>query len=137
SATEGPAAKTSIGFAFEAVTPVLLVHALMPRRATATKASTRLVKLQHRHEGFLWNLHRADPLHPPLTFFLLFEQFALAGDVAAIALGQHVLAHGGYRLPRDHLSANSRLQRHLVKRSEERRVGKAATSRRARYHARM
>ena len=35
---------------------------------------------------------RCRPLHPLLAFLLLLEELALAGDVAAVALGGHVLA---------------------------------------------
>src|SRR5882762_7249044 len=51
----------------------------------------RLVNLEDRQEGFLGDLDRAHLLHPALSFFLFFEQLALAGDVAAVALGRDVL----------------------------------------------
>ena len=43
------------------------------------------------------------------ALFLLFQQFFLAGDVAAVALGQHILAHGLDRLAGDDLAADGRL----------------------------
>src|SRR6266581_9328886 len=49
---------------------------------------------QHREEGFLRNIHLADALHAALAFFLLFEEFAFARDIAAVAFGQHVFADG-------------------------------------------
>src|SRR3979411_1921717 len=49
--------------------------------------------LEHREERFLRDLDPADALHALLAFLLLFEQLPLAGDVAAIALREHVLAH--------------------------------------------
>jgi hypothetical protein len=42
----------------------------------------------------LRDLDLAELPHPLLPLFLLFEQFAFAGHVAAIAFGQHVLAQG-------------------------------------------
>ena len=59
---------------------------------------TSSVHLQHGQKRLLRNLHRADLLHPLLPLFLLLEELALAGDVAAVALGQHVLPEGGDRL---------------------------------------
>ena len=39
---------------------------------------------QYRQEGILWNIHGANSLEPTFAFFLLFEQFALSGDITAI-----------------------------------------------------
>src|SRR5262245_55888508 len=64
---------------------------------------------EHGEKRFLWNLHLPDALHPLLAFLLLFEQFALACNVAAVTLGQHVLAHGLDRLSRDDASADGSL----------------------------
>src|SRR5450759_5212765 len=50
------------------------------------------VKAQHRHEGLLRDLDIADALHPRLTRLRLLEELALARDVAAVALGDDVLA---------------------------------------------
>src|SRR5687767_3491453 len=58
---------------------------------TAARNST-VTSLQHRQEGFLRDFDGADLLHALFSFFLLFEQLALARDVAAVALRQHVLA---------------------------------------------
>src|SRR5256885_6428192 len=59
-------------------------------------------------------------LFPYTTLFRsLLEELALAADVAAVALGRHVLAHGLHRRARDHLGADRRLDGHLVLRSEE------------------
>ena len=65
------------------------------------------------HEGFLRDLDVADHLHPLLALFLLLEQLALAGDVAAVALGEHVLAHRPDRLAGDDPAADRGLDRHL------------------------
>src|SRR5262245_49327235 len=51
-----------------------------------------VVDAQHREEGLLRDVHGADPLHPLLAFLLLLEQLALARDVSAVALRDHVLA---------------------------------------------
>src|SRR5712692_10466683 len=81
---------------------------------TITAATLLFVKLQHRHERLLGDLDRADAFHAPLPFFLLLEEFALACHVAAIAFGQHILAHRRDRLARDDLPADRRLERDLV-----------------------
>ena len=54
-----------------------------------------------RPECFLRDLDLPDLLHPLLAFFLLLEQLALAGDVAAVTLREHVLAHRLDRFARD------------------------------------
>src|SRR5262249_32691558 len=66
-----------------------------------------------RHERVLRDLDRADALHAPLPCLLPLEQLALAGHVAAVALGEDVLAHGRDGLPGDDLAADRRLQRHV------------------------
>ena len=52
-------------------------------------------------------------LHALLALLLLLEQLALARDVAAVALGQHVLALGLDRLARDDARADRGLDRHV------------------------
>ena len=52
------------------------------------------VELQHGEEGFLRHFDRAYLLHALLAFLLFLQKFALTRDVAAVALGGHVLAHG-------------------------------------------
>src|SRR6185437_1646695 len=69
--------------------------------------------LQHGEERLLRNVHLADPLHALLALFLLFEQLALAADVATVALGDDVLADGGDGLAGDDLRADGRLNSHL------------------------
>src|SRR5690625_6519968 len=69
-------------------------------------------------ERLLRHVHPADGLHPLLPLLLLLQQLALARDVAAVALGEHVLADRTHCLPGDDPGADGRL------RSEERRVGK-------------
>src|ERR1700674_2640087 len=91
----------------------LLVQLVASTAADAITARYRavLLKLQHGHEGLLRDLDRADPLHPALSFLLLFQQFAFPGHVPAIALCQDVLAHCRDRLAGDHLTANRGLER--------------------------
>src|SRR5438093_7841903 len=69
--------------------------------------------LQDCQKRFLRDLDLADTLHPLLAFLLLLEQLALARDVAAVALGEHVLAQRLHRLARDDAAADGRLDRHL------------------------
>src|SRR5207245_7362586 len=64
---------------------------------------TRLVNLEHREERFLRDLHGAHLLHPLLSFLLVFERLAFAGDAAAGALGGHGLAQRPRRRPGGHL----------------------------------
>mmetsp|Transcript_20596 Transcript_20596/g.57450 ORF Transcript_20596/g.57450 Transcript_20596/m.57450 type:complete len:480 (+) Transcript_20596:27-1466(+) len=45
----------------------------------------------HGHDGVRGHVHLADCLHPLLAVGLLPQQLHLPGDVAAVALGQHVL----------------------------------------------
>src|SRR5690606_24099218 len=66
-----------------------------------------------REEGALRDLHVAHVLHPLLALLLLLEQLALARDVAAVALGGHVLAERLDRLARDHPPADRGLDRHV------------------------
>src|SRR6185436_12461710 len=68
-----------------------------------------VTNLQHREEGLLRDFHRADALHALLAFLLLLEQLALARDVAAVALGEHVLAQRLDRFARDDAGADRRL----------------------------
>src|ERR1017187_6153621 len=72
-----------------------------------------LVGGQGSDEGFLRDLDPPDGLHPPLALLLLLQQLALAGDVAAVALGQHVLAQRADVLARDDPGADGSLDRHL------------------------
>src|SRR5207237_9484022 len=69
---------------------------------------------EHREERFLRDLDLAYRLHPLLAFLLLLEELALAGDVAAVALGEHVLAQRLLRLAGDHARADGGLDGHLV-----------------------
>src|SRR5699024_1600680 len=64
-------------------------------------------------ERFLRHLDGADVLHALLPLLLLLQQLALTGDVAAVALGQHVLADRADVLPGDDPGADGGLDRHL------------------------
>src|SRR4051794_19679764 len=56
---------------------------------------------QRGDEGLLRDVDPPDGLHPLLALLLLLQQLALAGDVAAVALGEHILAHRPDVLPGD------------------------------------
>src|ERR1700691_3643619 len=64
-------------------------------------------------ERLLRHVDAADGLHPLLAFLLLLQQFALAGDVTAIALGQHVFADRANVLARNDFGADRLLNRPL------------------------
>src|SRR5436190_16854118 len=81
------------------------------KRAKLMALASRVTPLQHREERFLRDLDRADLFHALLPFLLFFEQLALAGDVAAVAFRQHVLAQRLDVLPRDYMAADRRLDR--------------------------
>ena len=68
---------------------------------------------QNSQKSLLRNIDLADPLHPLLAFFLLFQQLAFAGDVAAVALRKHVLAQGAHRLAGHDLGADGGLDGHF------------------------
>src|SRR5690242_7941884 len=87
-----------------------VVSTTSPRKAVWM---TRLVNLEHREKRFLRDLDGPDLLHALLPFLLLLEQLALARDVAAVALGRHVLAEWADRFPRDDLGPDRRLDHHL------------------------
>src|SRR6266850_636449 len=73
----------------------------------------RSFHLEEGQEGLLGEVHPAHLLHPLLPFLLLLQELALARDVPAVALGQHVLAQGGHVLARHDLSSDGGLDRHL------------------------
>src|SRR6266508_554306 len=70
--------------------------------------------LEDRQECLLRHLDLADLLHAFLALLLLLEQLALARDVAAVALGGDVLAHGLDGLARDDPAPDGRLDGDLV-----------------------
>src|SRR5215210_7574741 len=88
--------------------------------ATSRSRSTRrwdrelVAEFEDGQEGLLRDLDAADLLHPLLALALALEQLALARDVAAVALGRHVLAEGLDGLAGDDLRADGGLDRHVV-----------------------
>ena len=76
-------------------------------------ARTSVVELEGTDEHVAGHFDAPDRLHLLLAFLLLLQQLALAGDVTAVALGQHVLALGLHRLAGDHLAADRSLDRHV------------------------
>src|SRR5262249_4844924 len=77
------------------------------------RTSQLSIDFPHRQNRLLRVLPLPHPLHPAFSFLLLLEELALARDVAAVALGEHVLAQRLDRLARDHAVADRGLQRHL------------------------
>ena len=69
-----------------------------------------LLDFHEGQEGFLRHFHKTNHLHLLLAFFLFFQEFPLAGDVAAIAFGHHVLSHGENIRTGDNLGADGCLQ---------------------------
>src|SRR5215472_3552020 len=90
-----------------------------PKHDSRTKAAGfprftgGLAKLgfEHLDEGFLRNIHGPEGFHALFAFLLFLEEFAFARDVAAIALGGHVLAQSTHGFARDNFAANSGLNR--------------------------
>src|SRR5712691_5204238 len=81
------------------------------RQCDCPRASslTPFAYLQHSEKRLLGDVHTADAFHALLAFLLLLEQLALAGDVAAVALGKDVFTHGMHRLARNDLGADGSL----------------------------
>src|SRR5471032_1638862 len=76
-------------------------------------AGSFVVHLYDCQESFLWNLDGAHLLHALFTCFLFFQQLLLTADVAAVALGQHVLAQRLDVFARDHVGADGCLDGHV------------------------
>ena len=66
--------------------------------------SSLIIELEHGEKCLRGDLNRAELAHFLLAFLLLFQQLFLARDVAAIALGEHVLAQRLDGLARDDLA---------------------------------
>src|SRR5215813_10820986 len=90
------------------------------RHALAKQAAPSHIHLQRRDERLLRDVDLAVLAHLLLAFLLLLQQLAFARDVAAVALGGHVLTESTHGLARDHLATNRGLDRHLehVRRNE-------------------
>src|SRR5712672_2525540 len=79
-------------------------------RGETKAASARLLAdLQNGQKRLLRDLNLPDLLHAFLAGFLFLEQLALARDVAAVTLGEHVLAHRFDAGARDDVGADRRL----------------------------
>ena len=76
-------------------------------------AAALVADLERGQERALRNLDLAELAHPLLAFLLLLQQLLLARDVAAVALGQHVLAQRLDVLARNDVGADGRLDRHV------------------------
>src|SRR5947209_17129279 len=70
--------------------------------------------VEHGEERVLRHFDAADLLHALLALLLALEQLALAGDVAAVAFGGHVLAIGLHGLAGDDVRADGRLDGDVV-----------------------
>ena len=96
---------------------LVTAYAASPARPRLLRAgrcrSERSAHLERGQEGFLRDLDLADLAHALLALLLLLQELALAGDVAAVALGQHVLAERLDRLAGDDPAADRGLDRHL------------------------
>src|SRR5215831_13159171 len=85
---------------------------LLIRRAPSRRMARALVvEREGSDERLLGHLDAADLLHPLLPLLLAVEKFALAGDVAPVALGDHVLALCLHRLTSDDAAADRGLDR--------------------------
>jgi plasmid stabilization system protein ParE len=73
------------------------------------------LRLQNFDEGFLRDVDFADAFHPLFSFFLFLEQFAFAGDVAAVAFCGDFFSQRRNAFARDDFFADRRLDRHLIK----------------------
>src|ERR1700687_3594223 len=94
------------------ITAILSPFSLVRNRVGFFIASlliSRRCDFEDGEECFLRDVDLADAFHALLAFFLFFEEFTFAGDVAAVALGQNVFANGRDRFARDHAAANRRL----------------------------
>src|SRR5882757_4569746 len=83
------------------------------RRSRAAEGVMSVVQLQRGHGRLLGDLHATDLLHALLPLLLAVEELALARDVTAVALGDHVLALGLNRLAGDDAPADRRLDRYV------------------------
>src|SRR5258706_4674320 len=84
-----------------------------PDYGTNTRRIPASLHLEKRQERLLGEVHPPDLLHPLLPFLLLLQELPLARDVATVALGEDVLAHGRDVLPGDDLAPDGGLDRHL------------------------
>ena len=77
------------------------------------RALILVVQLEDGHERLGGHLDRSQLAHLLLAFLLLLEELLLSRDIAAVALGKHVLAERFYRFAGDDLGADGGLNRDL------------------------
>lgn len=68
---------------------------------------------QRSNKRLLRDAHAAIFPHPLLALFLFLQKLSLAGGVAAVAFGRHVLSERADRFPGDDLAADRGLDRDL------------------------
>src|SRR6266496_1603325 len=90
----------------------LMVRPLVIRSSSFQSASLRF---EHLNKGFLRNIDFSYALHSLLSLFLFLEQFALPGDIAAVAFRGYVFSQCRNALACNNFPANSCLDRYLVK----------------------
>src|SRR5665213_1098019 len=78
-------------------------------QVNANSTQSIRIHLQRRDEGLLRDIHLAELAHLLLALFLLVEELALAGGVAAVAFGGDVLAQGADGFAGDDLAADGGL----------------------------
>ena len=71
------------------------------------------IQLEDSEERLCRHLHGAERAHFLFALLLLFEQFLLSADIAAVALRENVLAHSLDGLARDDAPADGRLNRNF------------------------
>ena len=72
-----------------------------------------IIILEHGEKCFLRNFDFANLHHALFTGFLLFEQFALSRDIAAITFGKNIFAHRIDGFARNNLTTDSTLNWYL------------------------
>ena len=85
-------------------------HSRIKKKAASTNG---LVQLQHCKKSLLWNLNITNLAHAFLSFFLLFKQLTLSGNITTITLGSHVFTYCFYRFSGNYFGSNSRLNCYL------------------------
>src|ERR1700687_1928777 len=79
--------------------------------AVGRRRSSFAPDFQHCQKGLLRNLDLPYLLHALFALFLFFEQLALARNITAVALCQHVLEQRLYRSAPDHVTVHRGLDR--------------------------
>ena len=51
-----------------------------------------LLRFEHLDKRLLWNIDFSNAFHPFFSFFLFFQQFAFAGNIAAVAFRGHIFS---------------------------------------------